>query len=62
MEWLDDLAENNYIHANPLKARLVRSAKDYLDIRVEWLCSLSGGVLRFAPFPTCKLAGLVPSL
>jgi hypothetical protein len=21
-----------------------------VDIRVEWLCNLSGGVLRFAPF------------
>jgi hypothetical protein len=33
-----------------------------LDIGVEWLCSLSGGVLRFAPFLTCKLAELEPSL
>jgi hypothetical protein len=30
-----------------------------VDIRVEWLCSLSGGVLRFAP--SCTLAGLEPS-
>ncbi len=28
------------------------------DNRVEWLRILSGGALRFAPFPTCKCAGL----
>src|SRR5438876_7998557 len=32
-----------------------------VDNRVEWLCSLSGGVLRFALFLTCKLAGVEPS-
>jgi pimeloyl-ACP methyl ester carboxylesterase len=32
-----------------------------VDNRVEWLCGLSGGALRFAPFPTCKLAGVEPS-
>jgi hypothetical protein len=25
-----------------------------VDIRVEWLCSSSGGVLRFAPFLTAS--------
>ncbi len=34
------------------------SCYSVVDIRVEWLCSLSGGALRFAPFLTCKLAGL----
>lgn len=24
----------------------------------QWLCSLSGGALRLAPFPTCKFAEL----
>ena len=29
MEWLDIWQKINYIHANPVKARLVNSAKDY---------------------------------
>jgi len=29
LERVDDLAKINYIHANPVKARLVSSAKNY---------------------------------
>ena len=29
MERVDDLEKSDYIHANPVKARLVKSAKDY---------------------------------
>ncbi len=32
------------------------------DNRVEWLRILSGGALRFAPFPTCKFAELELSI